>query len=492
MSSSLDKKTFYITSPIFYPNGELHIGHAYTMIVCDIFSRYHHMMGESTYFLTGSDENSTKIEKTAAERKIEVVPFLDNMETEFKRLYSEIDASYDQFIRTGDKERHWPGAQKMWKKLVDAGDIYTSSYKGLYCPDCEAFYTEKDLIDGMCPLHHKVPITIEEENYFFKLSKYTTPIKEAIESGTLEILPVARKNEILSLLEQGLQDVSFSRPAGVLGRAIPVPGDDSQIMYVWCDALVNYISALGYGTSDESLFKKFWPADVHVIGKDILRFHAAIWPAMLLSAGLPLPRRLLVHGLIMSNGKKMSKSLGNSINPQEILNEYPSDAMRYYFARHIPLFDDGEMTMKSFKDAYNAGLANGIGNLTSRIMTMAISYDVDYKVPKTDIVDEHIDMHVNKSEYVEWKKAFDRLDIHTAAQIIWKKIADMDAHIQSTEPFKLIKTDPESAKTVIAGLVDDLSLVSLLLIPIIPDAARDIYTCIIEKRKPKEAIFARK
>ncbi|MES3005878.1 MAG: methionine--tRNA ligase [Patescibacteria group bacterium] len=473
-------KKFYITSPIFYPNGELHIGHAYTMVVCDIFARYHRLMEEDTYFLTGADENSAKIEKTAAARGVGVGPFLDDMTDQFKKLFADIGASYDQFIRTSDQKVHWPGAQAVWKRLVDVGDIYKSAYKGLYCPDCEAFYTEKDLVDGNCPFHHKPPQVIEEENYFFKLSKYTERIKKAIETGELEVMPVSRKNEILAQLGRGLDDVSFSRPAKTLGRGIPVPGDDSQIIYVWCDALVNYISALGYGTGNDELFKKFWPADVHVLGKDILRFHAAIWPGMLLSAGLPLPKRILVHGLIMSGGKKMSKSIGNTIDPKVLLDEYGKDAFRYYVARHIPLFDDGEMTMDIFKESYNAGLANGVGNLTNRIMKMAeMNLAEPVAIPK-------------KSIPQNFKDAFESFDLNKAADIIWTEIGAMDLFIQENQPFKLIKEDKEKAIEIIKGLVVRLYTVGRMLNPILPETSDKIKAVVKKNKMPTEALFLRK
>ena len=482
---------FYITSPIFYPNGELHIGHAYTMIMCDIFTRFHKLMGEHTYFLTGADENSNKIDRTAVARGVEVNPFLDEMSDKFKKLYEDIGASYDQFIRTSDEKKHWPGAIKMWNKLVEAGDIYKSAYKGYYCPECEAFYTEKDLFEGKCPLHHIVPQVIEEENYFFKLSRFNAPIKAAIESGELEIMPVARKNEILSLLNSGLQDVSFSRPAKTLGRGIPVPGDETQIIYVWCDALVNYISALGYGSGDGEgntegdgkLFTEFWPADVHVIGKDILRFHAAIWPGMLLSAGLPLPKRILVHGLIMSGGKKMSKSIGNTIAPETILSEYGREAFRYYFARHIPIFDDGEMTMEIFHDSYNAGLANGIGNLTNRIMKMAETYlrrAVDVSTLARD-----------KTLPEDYVTAFERFDINCATDIIWREIAAMDGLIQETQPFKLVKENPEKGEQIIHDLVLRLYTIGRMLTPILPETAEKIIAAVKSNKMPEEALFLR-
>src|SRR5581483_6563974 len=356
-----DKK-FYITSTIFYPNASLHMGHAYTMTVCDILTRAAKLQGRESYFLTGSDENTGKITKIVKAKNQEVEEYLKEISEGFKDLYRKLGISYDVFVRTSDKEKHWPGAIAMWNRLVEAGDIYKSTYTGLYCVECETFYTEKDLIDGKDPVHMLVPEKIEEENYFFRLSKYTQEIKDKIKKDELKIVPSTRKNEVLALLERGLEDVSFSRPAKAVPHGIPVPNDPAQVIYVWCDALISYISGLGFGKENDELFKKFWPADVHVIGKDILRFHAAIWPAMLLSAKLSLPKSILVHGLIISGGVKMSKSLGNVIDPLELISEYGADAVRYYLARELNIFEDSDLTKEKFKHAYNANLANGLGN----------------------------------------------------------------------------------------------------------------------------------
>ncbi|KKT14937.1 MAG: Methionyl-tRNA synthetase, partial [Parcubacteria group bacterium GW2011_GWC1_43_30] len=361
---------FYLTSPIFYPNAKLHMGHAYTMTLCDILARYQRLENKEVYFLTGSDENTGKVVRAAKEANKSIEEFLTEINKNFENLYKSLNISYDQFIRTTDKEKHWPGAIALWNKLVEAGDIYKSIYRGLYCPSCEAFYTGKDLVDGKCPYHMTILEGIEEENYFFRLSKYTDTVKEKIKSDKLRVIPETRKNEILALLEQGLEDVSFSRPIENVPHGIPVPGDSTQVIYVWCDALVNYISAIGYGR-DETELDKWWPANLHVIGKDILRFHAAIWPAMLLSAGLPLPNSLLVHGFITSGGHKMSKSIGNIIDPLELIEKFGPEAVRYFLARKISTFEDGDLTTEAFKDAYNGDLANGLGNLVSRIMKLA-------------------------------------------------------------------------------------------------------------------------
>jgi len=479
------KKKFYITSPIFYPNANLHIGHAYTMTVCDVLARYHRLMGHPTYFLTGADENTGKVVKAAEEKGITVPKFLDGITENFKKLFADLDVSYDQFIRTGVKKQHWPGAVKLWNKLVEAGDIYKSTYEGLYCPQCEAFYTEKDLIDGTCPIHKIVPEKIKEENYFFKLSKYTAKIKKAIESNKLHIIPETRKNEILALLDRGLDDVSFSRPIKNVPHGIPVPNDPQQVIYVWCDALVNYISALHYG-QDEELFKEFWPAQVHVIGKDILRFHAAIWPAMLMSAKLSLPENLLVHGFITSQGHKMSKSLGNVIDPYELINNFGKDAVRFYFAHEIPPFDDGDLTQENFKSVYNAYLANGIGNLVSRVMKMATSYGLEQVSLATD---EEI---LKLKEYKVYHAYFKDFEFTKAAHLVWEKITQADKKIQETEPFKLIKTDREKAVRIIEELVTEIWSIATLLKPFVPETAEKIKETIKKWQMPEAPLFARK
>lgn len=475
-------RNFYITTPIFYPNAELHLGHAYVVTVCDILARYHRLQGDSTYFLTGADENTSKVIKAAEEAGKDPRKHLDDIVASFKTLFQELESTHDQFIRTSDKRAHWPGAIKLWNKLVEKGDIEKRSYKGMYCPSCEAFYTEKDLVDGKCPLHYIVPEIIEEENYFFLLSRYTKIIKEKIESGELNIIPQTRKNEILSVLNDGLQDVSFSRPISKVPWGIPVPGDDSQVMYVWCDALSNYISALGYGTDDENNFAKFWPADVHVVGKDILRFHAAIWPGMLLSAGIKLPKNLLVHGLILSEGMKMSKSLGNVIAPAELIAEYGVEALRFYFAKEMSLFEDGELNRDTFKATYNANLANGIGNLTSRILKMA----------ETNLFEPVTIPEENRVWSDEYKAALESFNVKKAIDIVFEKIKSLDEEIQTTQPFKLVKTDPEKAKEIIKNLVICLHSVAQHLEPFLPETSKKIIEAIAANKMPETPLFLRK
>lgn len=473
-------KSFYVTSPIFYPNGNLHMGHAYTMTLCDVLTRAHKLQNEEVYFLTGSDDNTGKILKIAEEKGENITEYLSNVKKGFEGLYNSLDISYDQFISTSDKNKHWPGAVELWNRLLQAGDIYKAKYTGLYCVGCEAFYTEKDAVDSKCPVHLTVLDKIEEENYFFKLSKYTNTIKEKISNDELLIVPNTRKNEILALLERGLDDVSFSRPIKNVPHGIPVPGDESQVIYVWCDALVNYISALGFGTKEDELFKKFWPASVHIVGKDIIRFHAAIWPAMLLSSGIALPKSILVHGMITSGGHKMSKSLGNVINPVELIDTYGKDAVRYYITREISPFEDGDLTMDRFKDAYNANLANGIGNLVSRIMKMASDNLVHpVAIPEFE----------NMQEYFAF---YDSFEINKAVDYVWNKIGEMDSYIQTNQPFKIIKTDKLTGEKMITDLVVQLYSIARMLNPIMPETSTKIKELIKTNKTPDKPLFIRK
>ncbi len=470
---------FYVTTAIDYVNAAPHLGHALEKTQADIIARYQRLLGKDVFFLTGTDEHGAKVAKAAALQNKEPEDFVDEIVENYKKLVKELNISNDDFIRTSDKARHWPGAEALWKKLAAKGDIYKANYKGLYCVGCEAFITKKDLVNGKCAIHNQEPEEINEENYFFKLSAYQEKIKSAITSGRLNIIPESRKNEVLGMIAVGLEDVSFSRPAKDIPWGIPVPGDKSQTMYVWADALTNYISALGYGSKDESKFKKYWPADVQVIGKDILRFHALILPAMLISAGIELPKNILVHGHLTVDGKKMSKSLGNVIDPFDLIARYGTDAVRYYLSREILTAEDGDITEEKFKTAYNANLANGLGNLVSRIMKMAASYlEVCPELPEKSIPENFIEALAN-------------YEINKAADIIWRKIGELDGKIQTTEPFKLIKTDKEAAIKIVKELVIDLYTIGRMLNPIMP-ATSAIIKSTVKSNKMPEPLFVRK
>jgi methionyl-tRNA synthetase len=464
------KANFYITTPIYYPNAEPHLGHAYTTLLCDGLTRFHRLMGEETYFLTGTDENTQKVIQSAEKAGKDPHVYLEEIVSRFKHLYDELGISYSQFIRTSDSSLHWPGAIEFWQRLEANGDLYKGEYVGLYCVGCEAFKTEKDLVDGKCPNHDTKPLELKEENYFFRLSSYTDEIKKLIESDEILITPASRKNEIINFIEGGLDDISFSRPAKEVAWGIPVPNDESQKMYVWMDALTNYITALGFGRDEENM--KFWPG-VHVVGKDILRFHAVIWPAMLLSASISLPKEIYVHGMLISDGKKMSKSLGNVISPFEMIERYGRDASRYLLLRHVHPFDDTDITWERLDEWYTANLVNGLGNLVSRVMKMA---------------ETHLDAPIERPMVADFDPVFlhalDSYNFQSACDLIWKKVGDLDERIATTEPFKLIKEDKTAGQTLIAELVRDVYLIGRLLLPIMPEANAKIKEAVLQNKKP--------
>lgn len=474
---------FYITTAIAYANGAPHIGHAFEFVTADVHARFAKQHGE-TYFVTGMDEHGQKIQEKAKEQGVPVQEFVDTYAKKFQELDAELGVEYDFFVRTSDKEKHYIGAQALWNTLAEKGDLEKRTYSALYCVGCEEFKTEKELNEqGECPIHLKKVEVVEEENWFFKLSKYTEEIKKKIQSDELKIYPESRKNEILALCERGLEDVSFSRPKSKVSWGIPVPGDDDQVMYVWCDALSNYITAIGYGT--DSFRSSLWENVTHVIGKDILRFHAAIWPGMLLSAELPLPKRILVHGHITSGGQKMSKSLGNVIDPQSVIDmfrpvaqETAGEAARFILLHEVPSFEDGDITVESIKTAYTAYLVNGVGNLTSRIMKLASTH-----LDPLDIMEHDFDPN-----FVSLLQSFDAFQ---AARFVMRSVQSLDQFIQETEAFKVVKVDEEKGKALIKEYVIPLNHVAHMLSLFMPKTAEAIRECIRENKMPEKPLFAR-
>lgn len=467
---------FFVTSPIFYPNAEPHLGHAYTALLSDVLARHHKAQGDETYFLTGTDENSEKIIRAAEALRQDPRTYLNTTVERFKDLYTLLGVEYDQFIRTSDEAVHWPGAIELWKRLEAAGALYKASYSGLYCVGHEAFLTEKELDEvGKCPDHGTVPEKISEENWFFKLKDYAPRVAEHIQNGTLPIFPETRKNEILSFISGGVENVSFSRPAEKMTWGIPVPGDEGQKMYVWADALTNYISALGFGRGDEKM--DFWPG-THVLGKDILRFHALFWPAMLLAANLPLPKQLFVHGTIISGGKKMSKSLGNVISPYELVRRYGAEATRYLLLRHVHPFEDTDVTWEKLDEWYTAGLVNGLGNLVARVMQMAEKH-LDNPV---GIVDLRNMPHVTQPvQAFEFNKGLDSA---------WSYISDLDELIQEQKPFEVVKTNKAMAQKQLEYLVTEIARIAKHIKIFMPKTSEKILTAIRENKKP-ENLFPR-
>jgi len=453
---------FYITTSIAYVNAPPHIGHALEEIEADVLARYHRLKGDDVFFLTGTDEHGAKIARAAAASGKSPEIFTDEISEQFRALKNSLNLSWDDFIRTTDQKRHWPAVRAVWEKLAAAGNIYKKQYEGLYCVGHEAFVTQKDLADGKCADHGKPPEVVKEENYFFRLSKYTNEIGAKIKSGDLRIIPEERKNEILSFIErEGLEDVSFSRPRKDLSWGIPVPGDDTQTIYVWADALTNYLSAIGY---PDKKFEKYWPADVHVIGKDILRFHAAIWPGILLSLGLPLPKTLFVHGFITSEGKKMSKTIGNVVDPAALVEKYGVDAVRYYLLREIPTNGDGDWSEKRFREVYNADLANGLGNFAARVLALGEKQEEINSQNPEPVIWEKIEA---VEAAVEEKLSTFKMNEALAA--IWDQIAFGDAYVNEKKPW----TDGDHAQTI-AGLVLLLGNIGKLLQSFLPETAKKV------------------
>ncbi|MDI6821088.1 MAG: methionine--tRNA ligase [Patescibacteria group bacterium] len=456
---------FYITTAIDYVNGPPHIGHAIQKVWADAVARYHRLKGDEVWFLTGTDEHGVNVARTAEMLGKTPQELADENAVKFRGMRNALNLSWDDFIRTTDCERHWPGAVLMWQKLVEAGDIYKKKYRGLYCAGHEAFITQKDLADGKCFLHGKEPEAIDEENYFFRLSKYSQKIKLAIKSDALKIVPVSRKNEILNFIDEGLEDVSFSRPTKDLSWGIPVPGDSEHTMYVWCDALINYLSAIGYGLNEE--WQKWWPADLHVLGKDNLRFHAAIWPGMLFAAGLELPKVLFVHGFVTAEGQKMSKTIGNVIDPFEITRKYGTDAVRYYLFREIPSYDDGDFSIKKFEERYNGDLANGLGNFVSRVFSLAEKiYSIDISKTEKEILEKIKEIEIQVSA------KFEEYKFHEAAGIIWELISYGDRYVNEKKPWAII--DEKEKTKILTNLVVIVESVAELIWPFIPETSEKI------------------
>lgn len=469
-------KKFYITTAIPYVNAAPHIGFAMEAVQADALARYHRMIGDKTYYLTGVDEHGVKLYETAKEAGRETQEFADENAEKFKGLKKLLNLTNDGFIRTTD-DYHKKGAQKLWKYMTEKGDIYKGEYEGLYCAGCEAFIAEKDLVEGKCPNHDKPPKTLKEENYFFKLSKYSDAIKEAIKKDELKILPQSRKNEMLNIIgKDGLHDVSFSRPKDVLPWGIDVPGDPTQVMYVWGDALSNYITGIGYGEAEEvskgsELFDLLWPCDTHVIGKDILRFHAGIWIGMLMSAGLSVPKAIYVHGFVTSEGKKMSKSIGNVVDPVEYVEKYGADALRYYLLREIPTGDDGDFSNKRFVELYNSELANSFGNLVNRVFMMVDRYldgEVKGKEKNNDLSDD-IERFWGKYE-----DGMNNFNIKVAVESVVGLLDYANKYVEDQKPWALAKVDEDALEAVLYNLLEMVRNAALMLWPVIPGKAEDV------------------
>jgi methionyl-tRNA synthetase len=467
---------FYITTAIPYVNGKPHIGHALEYFQADTIRNYHALQGAETLLLSGADENALKNVQTAEAEGIPTQELLDRNSKVFEDSYAKLGVKLDVFERGSDATHHFPGVQKLWELCDKNGDIYKKSYTGLYCVGCESFKTEKELVDGKCPEHLKEPERVTEENYFFKLSNYQDRLLSLIETNELRIVPESKKNEIISFIKQGLEDFSISRSKErAKGVGVPVPGNDSQVMYVWFDALAIYITGIGYGL-DQTMFEKWWPADIHVIGKDINRFHTVYWPAMLMSAGLPTPKTVMVHGFVQSGGQKMSKSLGNVVDPFEISEKYGLEPFRYYMLSQIPTTDDGDFTLARFIEVYNADLANGLGNLVARVARLCEKIELD-SLPES-ILDEG------------YKKLFEEYRFNELLANIWKEISKIDQEIEENKPWAV--EDLAKLKELLQGWVIRIDQIAYELKPFLPETSDKIKAIFKESKvKSTAPLFPR-
>ena len=466
------KKPYYITTPIYYPSTKLHIGNTYTTVAADALARFKRLTGHEVMFLTGSDEHGQKIERIANEKGITPKEHVDEIVAGIKDLWKMMNVSYDKFIRTTD-DYHVKAVQDIFKKLYDQGDIYKSSYEGLYCTPCESFWTETQLVDGKCPDCGRPVETAKEEAYFFRMSKYADRLIKYIEENPHFIQPESRKNEMLNnFLKPGLQDLCVSRTSFTWG--VPVSFDEKHVVYVWIDALTNYITALGYGQENDELYKKFWPADLHLIGKDILRFHTIYWPIMLMALGLELPKQVFGHGWLLVDGGKMSKSKGNVVDPVVLVNEFGVDPVRYYLLKEIPFGSDGLFNNEIFIKKVNSDLANDLGNLLSRTIAMVDKYfDGVIQAPtcKENIDDELINLALDTPKKVE--KAMDELRIPEALEEIWTLIGRANKYIDETTPWILAKDEEKRDRlgTVLYNLLESLRFISVLMTPFLTETS---------------------
>ena len=473
-----DVKRYYITTAIDYPNAPPHIGHSLEKVAADVIARYHRLQGYDTFFSMGLDENSQHVVKAAEAHNVDIVTWVERMDRAFRLAWSKLEVSYDTWIRTTE-ERHVRASQELFRRAQECGDIYKSIYSGCYCPNCNTFYSDEDLVNGRCPDHPSiVPEWLEEENYFFALSKYSDLLLEHIQTHPDFIVPTVRRAEVLGMIRQGLRDFSVSRVVHPDGQpwGVPVPGDPGHVLYVWFDALTNYVTAAGF-PDDKVTFEHYWPADAHVVGKDITRFHCLYWPAMLMSAGIALPRQIAVHGFITLEGQRISKTTGNIVEPVELVDEFGADAVRYYLLRNLSFATDGDFSRAGLIRHYNDELAKDLGNLLNRVVTMTNRYRAG-SIPTPGlygVLEEDL-RRVAAETRSHAETALEAWEIGNALNIIWGLVRRANQYIEQSEPWRLARQPDKQERldTVLYSAAEVVRLLAIYLAPFIPSASSRI------------------